>query len=265
VAEGDTIHRIARRLEKALGGRVIEVAEAPSVRSPVGRRAGELRGRTLEEVAARGKHLLATFSGGLGLHSHLGIDGRWSVRVGPSAPRGQPWIRLRSGDVVAAQFGGKLLEIESVARIRNEPSLLRLGPDPLAEGFDAEAAATRLLALEPSREVGEALLDQRVIAGIGNAIRAEALFRARISPWRRLGDFDRAEAVAVVTHAREVMESAYASGRRPRSVYRRPREPCPVCGTPIRSRGQGDANRIAYWCPRCQNLEAAASGRSRAR
>jgi len=252
VAEGDTIHRVAQRLESAFTGRVIEAAEAPSPRSPVGRRAGELRGRTLERVEARGEHLLAAFSGGLVLHSHLGIEGRWSVRVGAPEARGRPWLRLRSGEIVAGQYGGKLLRIESAARIRNAPTLLRLGPDPLAEGFDAGAAAARLLSLEPSRQVGEAILDQRVVAGVGNAIRAEALFRARLSPWRRICDLRRDEALAVIEHAREVMEAAVASGRRPRTVYRAPRQPCPVCGTAIRARGQGDANRIAYWCPRCQ-------------
>ena len=252
LAEGDTIHRVARRLDGALSGRVIEVAESPSPRSPVGRRAGELRGRTLEAVEARGKHLLADFSGGVMLHSHLGVDGRWSVRVGAPQARGRPWLRLRSGDAIAAQYGGKLLRIESAARVRNDPTLLRLGPDPLGEGFDAAAAAARMLSLDASREVGEAMLDQRVVAGIGNAIRAEALHRARVSPWRRIGDLAPREARAVIEHAQEVMQAALATGRRPRSVYRRPRAPCPVCGAAIRSRGQGDANRIAYWCPRCQ-------------
>jgi endonuclease-8 len=153
---------------------------------------------------------------------------------------------------VAAQFGGKLLEIESAARIRNDPRLVRLGLDPLAPGFDVNAAAVRLRSVERSREVGEAILDQRVIAGIGNAIRAEALFRARLSPWRRVEDLEPDEAVALVAHARDVMATALATARRPRSVYRNPGQACTVCGTPVRSRGQGDANRIAYWCPRCQ-------------
>ena len=216
------------------------------------RRAAELQDRTLEAVEARGKHLLATFSGGLVLHSHLGIEGRWSVRAGAPNARGRPWVRIRSGNAVAAQYGGKLLEIESAVRIRNNSTLLRLGPDPLADDFDLAAAAARLLALDPSREIGEAILDQRVIAGIGNAIRAEALFRARISPWRRIGDLGRAEALALVARAREVMQAAVASGRRPRSVYRAPRRPCPRCGAAVSAGGQGDANRIAYWCPRCQ-------------
>jgi endonuclease VIII len=193
-----------------------------------------------------------TFSGGLGIRSHLGIDGRWSVRVAPPYARGQPWLRLRSGEAVGAQFGGKLLRIESVRRIRNDPMLLRLGPDPLAAGFDIHEAVARLLSLEASREVGEAILDQRIVAGIGNAIRAEALFRARVSPWRQIGDLGRDEVLAVVERAQEVMEVGLSTGRRPRSIYRAPHQPCPRCGTAIRSRGQGDANRIAYWCPRCQ-------------
>jgi len=193
MAEGDTIHRTARRLEEALGGRTIDLAEAASARSPVLHRAGALSGRTLETVEARGKHLLATFSGGLGLHSHLGITGRWSIRTAGEL-RGRPWLRLRSREVVAAQFGGKLLRIEPAARLRGDPMLLRLGPDPLADDFEARAGAARLRSLEPSREIGDALLDQRVIAGIGNAIRAEALFRAGVSPWRRIGDLRRVEA-----------------------------------------------------------------------
>ena len=256
MAEGDTIHRTARRLEEALGGRTIDLAEAASARSPMLHRAGALSGRTLETVEARGKHLLATFSGGLGLHSHLGITGRWSIRTagelrGRAAPDGVIG-RQRSREVVAAQFGGKLLRIEPAARLRGDPMLLRLGPDPLADDFEARAGAARLRSLEPSREIGDALLDQRVIAGIGNAIRAEALFRAGVSPWRRVGDLRRVEAESAVAHARDVMGAALASGRRSRSIYGRAGGPCPACGTGIRSRRQGDANRVAYWCPRCQ-------------
>jgi len=252
VAEGDTIHRLARRLDAALGGHLIDVAEAPDRRSPVHSRAAELRGRTLERVEARGKHLLASFSDGVALHSHLGINGRWVVRPGGPAPRGRPWILLGSSDAVAAQFGGKLLRVTSESRLRNDPGLLQLGPDPLAADFDREAAARRLLAVGSDREVGDALLDQRVIAGIGNAIRTEACFRARVSPWRRIGDLDADEAAALIGHSERVMRLSLEGGTRPRSIYRATGRACPVCGTTIRSRGQGDANRIAYWCDGCQ-------------
>jgi endonuclease VIII len=252
VAEGDTVHRVASRLEAALGGRLIDLAEAPARRSPVHRDVGGLHGRELERVEARGKHLLASFSGGLALHSHLGINGRWTIRPGGPPPRGAPWIALGADRTVAAQFGGRLLRLVPEARLRNDLGLAQLGPDPLAPGFDREAATRRLLAAGPDREVGDALLDQRVVAGIGNAIRAEACFRAGVSPWRRLGDLDRDEAAALVGASERVMRVSLERGRRPRSIYRAAGRPCPVCGTAIRSRGQGDANRIAYWCDRCQ-------------
>jgi endonuclease-8 len=252
VAEGDTIHRAARRLDAALGGRTIQLAAAPSPRSPIHARAGELEGRSLDGVEARGKHLIATFSGALVLHSHLGIDGRWLIRADRRAPRGKPWLLLVSGEAAAAQFGGKLLRLVSESRIRNDPALARLGPDPLAPGFELESATARLLRAIGDREVGDALLDQTILAGVGNAIRNEACFRARVSPWRPVGELGAAEAERIVAECRVVMEARFETGRRPRSVYRQANRPCPRCGTPIRSRGQGDANRMAYWCPRCQ-------------
>ena len=127
-----------------------------------------------------------------------------------------------------------------------------------AEIFSASTAsvaltvARRLLAVGSDREVGDALLDQRVIAGIGNAIRTEACFRARVSPWRRIGDLDADEAAGLIGHSERVMRLSLEGGTRPRSIYRATGRACPVCGTTIRSRGQGDANRIAYWCDGCQ-------------
>jgi endonuclease-8 len=252
MAEGDTIHRAANRLAAALGGRTIELAEAANPRSPVHGRAAELEGRTIERVDARGKHLIASFSGGLALHSHLGVSGRWLIRIDGRRPSGSPWLLLDAGHSVAAQFGGKLLRVVSESRLRNDPGLRRLGPDPLADGFDVEAAAARLLRVGDDREVGEALLDQAIVAGIGNAIRTEACFRARISPWRRVAEVSSLEAARLLAEGQWVMERALATGRRPHSIYRRPNRPCPRCGTPIRSRGQGDGNRIAYRCPGCQ-------------
>jgi endonuclease-8 len=252
MAEGDTIHRLARRLQAGLGNRLIDRAEAPDPRSPVRARASELEGRALERVEARGKHLLMTFSDGLAVHSHLGINGTWKVRPDGPPPGGRPWLLLASGRAASAQFGGKLLRVVSVSRLRNDPGLAQLGPDPLGPDFESEAAVRRLRAAGDIREVGDALLDQRVIAGIGNAIRTEACFRARVSPWRRLGDLEADEAAALVGHSERIMRASLESGRRPRSIYRTGGRPCPACGTPIRSRGQGDANRIAYWCDHCQ-------------
>jgi endonuclease-8 len=102
------------------------------------------------------------------------------------------------------------------------------------------------------REVGDAILDQRIVAGIGNAIRTEGLFQAGVSPWRPVAELDLGEAEEVIRQNERVMKVAVERGRRPRSIYRGTREPCPRCGGRISSRGQGDANRIAYWCPTCQ-------------
>jgi len=249
VSEGDTIHRLARRINAALAGRRVEHADTPSPRSPIHGRAAQLEGRTLVEAEARGKHLLVRFDGGTVLHSHLGINGRWLIADDRLAGTGC-WLRLACGPANAAQRGGRLLRLTSVSRARNVPQLLRLGPDPLRPDFDLGAAAARLRGLGAGRRIGDALLDQEIVAGIGNAIRAEALFRARISPWRRVEELGVEELTTVLGEGRRVMSITLDTGRRPRSVYRE--RGCPECGGPIASRGQGDDNRIAYWCPRCQ-------------
>jgi endonuclease-8 len=239
-------------MNAALRGREMARAEAPSPRSPVHNRARELEGRTLELAEARGKHLLAHFSGDLVLHSHLGVNGRWWIASDGREPRGRPWLLLASGPAHASQRGGQILRLVSESRARNDPGLMQLGPDPLRPGFDAAAAAARLVEMGAGREVGDALLDQRVLAGAGNAIRAEALFQARVSPWRAVADLDPEEAEDVIRQTERVMQVSLRAGRRPRSIYRGTREACPRCGGRVESRGQGDANRIAYWCPSCQ-------------
>ena len=250
--EGDTIHRAAARLSRALRGRELKVAEAPNPRSPLHRRAGELAGRSVDAVEAYGKHLLIHCSGGVVIHSHLGINGVWVVRAG-ERPRGRPWLLLGSGGSFAAQFDGKLLRLVSAARARNDPRLAQLGPDPLRPGFDLVVAAGRVREAGAGREVGELLLDQRVIAGIGNAIRNEALFVRRLSPWRRVEDLDADVVERLVADCHRIMRTAVRTGRRPKTLPSSSRGSCPRCGARVMARGQGDANRIAYWCPRCQS------------
>ncbi len=250
--EGDTIHRVAMQFGAALVGKEIETAAAPSARSPIHSRADELAGRTLERAEARGKHLLLHFSGDVVVHSHLGMSGRWFVRADGRMPYGRPWLVLAGGSAVASQSGGKILRMTSAARARNDPVLARLGPDPLAPGFDPDAAAARLLAYDPGTPVGEALLDQALIAGVGNVIRIEACFLPRVSPWRRVADLDPDEARGIVDAVSWVMETAIAAGSRPKQIYGRERRPCPRCGGRVRIRGQGDDNRVTYWCEGCQ-------------
>lgn len=251
--EGDTIHRIALRIDAALGGRSLDRAAAPNPRSPLHRRAGELEGSTLARAEARGKHLLLHLDEDRILHSHLGMNGRWWISADGRAPLGRPWLVLASGPASAALNGGKLLRLAGAARVRNDPALLGLGPDPLEPDFDERVAVARLLDWEPSEPVGSALLEQRLLAGIGNVIRTEALFGAGVSPWRRIGDLEEGAAAELVGIARWVMETAVGTGRRPKRIYGAlARRPCPRCSGTIRSHRQGDDARITYWCEGCQ-------------
>jgi endonuclease VIII len=243
VPEGDSLHRAARQLQALVGERV-EV-ETPNRRGQAAIDARRLDGRRLVSVEAVGKNLVLGFEGGYQLRNHLRMSGRW--RVGPRGrtARGSPWLVLRGEDREAVLYGGRVLELHGRA-------LRRLGPDILADPPDLERMLTNLRGADGGREVGDAIVDQRLVSGIGNVWRAEALWRARVSPWRRLGSLDDDELGKVLEEAARLMRASLDSGREQRVVYRRAGRPCPRCGTPIRSRGQGDANRTAYWCPACQ-------------
>jgi endonuclease-8 len=252
LAEGDTILRAARRIAAALGGQELSVA-APH---PRGRAAGveRLDGRRLETVEARGKHLLLSFGDAV-LHSHLGMSGSWRVAEGNGGfgkPASSAWVVLSGHDARAAQFGGPTLRLLSSRQLRLDPVLSRLGPDVLAERFDPDALS-RSLRSAPDRPLGDALLDQTLVAGIGNIFKSESCFAARLDPWRKVGDLTDAELERVLRAAHELMVAAADSGRHRHAVYRRAGQPCFRCGTAIRSRGQGDARRTTYWCPRCQS------------
>ncbi len=211
-----------------------------------------LDGHRLDAAEARGKHLLLRF-GDLALHSHLGMSGGWHVYR-----RGEPWRRPRSSAWAvlagehreAVQFGGPTLRVLPAARLCRDPQLARLGPDILAEGFDPDAVVTAMRT-DPTRRLGDALLDQSLVAGIGNIFKSEACFAARLDPWCAVGELTDEELQRVLFTARSAMVDAVATGRHPTEVYRR-RGPCRVCGGRIASRGQGDANRTTYWCPACQ-------------
>ncbi len=251
--EGDTIHRAARRIESALVGKLIERAEAPNQRSPLYRRVGRLEGQTLERVEARGKHLLAYFSGGDVIHSHLGMNGRWWIGHENAVRESAAWLLLVADGRAIVQRGGKILRLASGARIRSDPILRRLGPDPLGTGFDPAEATARLRSLGGGRQIGEALLDQRILAGSGNAIRVGALFNCRLDPWRSVAEIADEDLRRVVDETTRIMNISVAEGRRPASIYRAERAGCPACGGRVNVRGQGDDNRTTYWCGECQS------------
>ena len=243
--EGDSLHRAARRLQPLVGEK-LEV-ETPHPRARLTGVAERLDGRRLLKVEAVGKNLLLRFEEGLVLRSHLRMKGRWQVleRNGTSARRGMPWLVLRGHAKEAVLWHGPVLELD-------ESHVRSLGPDILTDPPDIEAMTSRFRSADGRTAIGEALLDQRLVAGIGNLWRAEALWRAQISPWRTLGDVSDDELRTVLTEASQLMRRSLDSGLRQRAVYRQVGRPCPRCGTAIKSRGQGDANRIAYWCPECQ-------------
>jgi endonuclease-8 len=251
VAEGDTILRLARRFEQTLVGEAV-ASEAPN---PRGKAAGieRLDGRRLERVEARGKHFLLDF-GELSLHSHLGMSGGWHIYRHGSRwrrPRASAWAVLSGGDWDAVQFGGPTLEVMPTKRLRRDPRIARLGPDILGEECDTDAVVEAMRAM-PTRTLGDALLDQHLVAGIGNIFKSEACFAARVDPWRTIGDLTDEELRSVLAAARSLMLEAVKSGRHPHQVYRRRQGACPRCRGRIASRGQGDDNRTTYWCPRCQ-------------
>jgi endonuclease-8 len=242
--EGDSLHRAARRLHVLVGQRV-EV-ETPHPRAAVKGLAEQLDGRRLDGVEAVGKNLLLRFDGGLVLRSHLRMKGRWRLERRGTARVGKPWLVLRGSEHEAVLWNGAVLELVDA---RGAP---RLGPDILGEPPDYETMVTRLRAAAQEREIGDAILDQHIVAGIGNLWRAEALWEAGVSPWRMLAEVGDAELRSVLETAHRLMQTALDGRRPPRLVYRRAGRPCPRCGGTVRSRPQGEHARIAYWCPGCQ-------------
>jgi endonuclease-8 len=243
VPEGDALHRAARRLQPLVGEQV--QVESPHPRAAVTRVAERLDGRRLLRVEAVGKNLLLTFEGGLVLRSHLRMSGRWTLVPRGSARRGRPWLVLRGAEREAVLWNGPVLELHTRA-------VRRLGPDILGDPPDLERMVANLRREHPGRQVGDALLDQRLVSGIGNKWKAEALWTAGVSPWRTLGETADEELRAVLEAAAGPMRRSLEGVRGRNSVYRRVGRPCPRCGAVIQSRGQGDDNRIAYWCPGCQ-------------
>ncbi|HEX4482839.1 MAG TPA: DNA-formamidopyrimidine glycosylase family protein [Solirubrobacteraceae bacterium] len=256
--EGDTIHDAARRMRAVLEGRTPEQIVTPHPRHGFERWPERLAGRAVRSVDAHGKHLFVRFDGELTLHSHLRMTGSWGVyREGARwrRARHRAWLVIRAGEWSVVEFDGPVLELMRESRTRFDRRLAALGPDVIGERFDADAFLARLRAQSPTRAIGDALLDQRIVAGIGNVWKSESCFAARVNPWRELGRLREQEALAIVEFAHERMtRSAEVDGfsTRPRAVYRRAGLPCERCGAAISSRGQGDDNRTTYWCPGCQ-------------
>jgi endonuclease VIII len=242
VPEGDSLHRAALRLQVLVGQKVDVVTPHP--RAAAKRLAERLDGLVLESVEATGKNLLLRFQGGHVLRSHLRMTGRWRVEPRGTPRAGRPWLVLRGAEHEAVLWNGPVLELDRGGGPR-------VGPDILDEEPAYDAMLERLRA-QPDRQVGDALLDQRIVSGIGNIWRSEALWAARLSPWRTVTEVSDTELRATLEAAHRLMAASVGGARPLYRVYRRAGRACRRCGALIRSHAQGDAARIAYWCPTCQ-------------
>jgi endonuclease VIII len=260
--EGDSIHRAARRVGAALVGSEIRSIEMPQPRHAKDGWAERLTGRDVKAVDAHGKHLFVRFDGDLTLHSHLRMGGAWGVYPsGGKWHRGahRAWLVIKTDEHDVVQFDGPVLELMTEGRTRFDRRLAALGPDVLAPEFDSTQFLRRLRDEAQTRQVGDALLDQRVVSGLGTVWKSEGCFMVGLSPWRKLESTTDAEALSVIDAIRPWMARSVAGkGRivtreeRGKWVFERAGLPCRRCSTPIRFRGQGDDNRNTFWCPECQ-------------
>ncbi len=251
--EGDTLARTAAGLRPYLVGRIVTAA---SSRAP-GPRAELIVGATVVAVDTAGKNLLLWFDNGLEIRTHLGMHGSWH-RYRPGEPWRRPPVRARlvievPGSVVVC-FDAPTVELFEQRAEALNPTLSGLGPDLLRDPVDVAGVLRRLR--DPSRaatSMAEAMLDQRVMAGIGNEVKNEALWQARVSPWTKVHDLDDDALRDLVGVARDILRRGAATGRRPRRVSRRAARPCPRCGAEIQVAHQGrDLPRLTFWCPVCQ-------------
>ena len=251
--EGDVVWYTARRLHEALAGRTLTRSD---FRVP-GLATADLTNEVVTETVSRGKHLLTRTGNGLTVHTHLRMDGAWRVRPAAERIRDNHRIRLLLANENWQAIGYQLGVVELIHTSEEAKVAGHLGPDLLGPDWDRDEAVRRLSA-EPDRPIGEALLDQRNLAGIGNVYKAEVLFLRGLSPWQPAGDVTDLGALAGL--AKRLLEAnkerfghiTTGSMRRGEEhwVYGRRGRPCRRCGTPIRSAGQQD--RITFWCPSCQ-------------
>ncbi|HEY6609237.1 MAG TPA: DNA-formamidopyrimidine glycosylase family protein [Candidatus Limnocylindria bacterium] len=262
--EGDTVFRTAWFLRSLVGQ---PVTDARAWHRPGVRRVPDLSrvvGATVTSVEARGKHLLIGFDNGLTIRSHLRMTGSWRrFRPGErwARPMHQASAMIETTAAVAVAFNTPVVELLTDAELRRSRPLVTLGPDLLGPAFDADEGLRRLR-LRNGVALGTALLDQGVVAGIGNVYKSELAFMAGLDPWSPVAAFVDDELRRLLNDARGLLQANV--GRGPRSttgrrghgqalwVYGRGHRPCRRCGTPILARRQGDLARLTYWCPRCQ-------------
>ncbi|MFA1550000.1 DNA-formamidopyrimidine glycosylase family protein [Actinomadura chokoriensis] len=253
--EGDVVWLTARRLREALAGRTLTRSDFRVPRFAT----ADLRGRTVLDAVSRGKHLLLRVEGGLTVHTHLLMEGRWQIRRSGPVPRDHR-IRLVLANAQWQAVGYSLGLVELLRTAEEDEAVGHLGPDLLDPSWAAEmaAGAAARLGEQPERAVGEALLDQTRLAGIGNVYKAEVLFLRGVNPWARVGDVPDLPGLVELSHrlldANKERHGHITTGDLGRGrehwVYGRAGRPCRRCGTRIERAEQ--KGRVTYWCPRCQ-------------
>jgi endonuclease-8 len=274
--EGDTIFKAARTLHRALAGAVVTRFETVLVHLARVNDDRPIAGRSIERVAAAGKHLLMTFSGGLVLRTHMRMNGSWHIyRPGERWQRAARDMRIVIGtaDWEAVAFNVHVAEFVAAGALPRHKPVATLGPDLLGDTFDMDAAIARVGA-RADEAIAEVLLNQRVVAGIGNVYKSEVLFLARLHPDTPAAAISDAALRELLALARKLLQAnvtdragagivTYRGLRRTTGrmnpadhlwVYSRGGRPCRKCGTAIASRKSGDDARVTYWCPTCQDL-----------
>ncbi|WP_405554918.1 DNA glycosylase [Streptomyces canus] len=257
--EGDTVWQSARRLHSALADKVLTRSD---LRVPKYATA-DLTGRRVLDVTPRGKHLLTRIEGGLTLHSHLRMDGSWKVYADNQRWTGGPTHQIRAilANADRTAVGYRLPVLELLRTTDEHKAVGHLGPDLLGPDWNPETALANLLQ-DPARPLGEALLDQRNLAGIGNVYKSELCFLLGATPWLPIGGLPADRAAQLPPLAKKLLEVnrdrpvRSTTGRRGQDlfVYGRAPRPCLRCHTSIRVADQGDGSRErpTYWCPTCQ-------------
>ena len=274
--EGDTIFRAARNLHRALAGN--KIIQFDSVFPKLTRVDVDqpVCGRSVERVEANGKWLLMHFSGGLILLTHMLMSGSWHIyRIGEKwrLPRSAMRVMLATERFVAVAFNLQIAEFHTARSLLLRPGFAALGPSLLSPDFDETKAVARLIA-HADLQVGDALLKQSIVAGIGNVFKSEICFATAVNPFRDVSSLTPAEAESLISTARKFLRAnitdtsgnqivTYTGMRRTTSranpeerlwVYKRNGAPCRRCGTLIQSQKQGQDARPTFWCPQCQPL-----------
>jgi endonuclease-8 len=281
--EGDTIYRAARALQKALGGKIVTAFETGLAKLASVNDDTPLLGRIVVKVEARGKWCLIFFSGDLILVTHMLMSGTWHIYK-----TGEKWwqskdrmrVAITCGDYQAVAFNVPIAELHTARSLERNSQVPRLGPDVLADEFSIDLGVHALrerAASHPADEIAVALLNQRVLAGLGNVYKSEVAFAAGVNPFRPMSTITEREMVSMIEASHKFMRAnvldgsgggivTYAGNRRTTHsmdqsdrlwVYGRQGQECRRCGAGIMMRKQGEQARSTYWCPRCQPWRAA--------